>query len=233
MSTQLPESDTLDNGQNIGIDYPGPMPYGNIGESLFHTIWRGKWLILISTIVVLTGAFVYLRVATPMYQSTSQILVDKPSSQVRSNVPVPVGSTLGNYLATQASIITSPEIVSAAMRDPNVLTLPTLADPNYVKDLLSTLTADVSKKADIIQIRASSTHPEDAARIVNAVVRAYVQWHEANRQLSTADLLKDLNRQLEQRMNELNRKRQARVLFEQRNPDVVERVHQAERGASG
>ncbi len=224
MSAQLPESETIDNGQNGGRDYPGPMPYGNMGESLLQTIWRGKWLILLSTIVALAGAFVYLRETTPMYQSTSQILVDKPSSQIRSDVPVPVGSTLGNYLATQASMITSPEIVSAALRDPNVLTLPTLVDPNYVKDLLSTLAADVSKKADIIQIRASSAHPEDAAQIVNAVVRAYVQWHEANRQLSTADLLKDLNRQLEQRMNELNRKRQARVLFEQRNPQVVERA---------
>lgn len=224
MSTQLPESDTLGIGQNVGTDYPGPIPYGSMGESLFQIFWQGKWLILLSIIVAIAGAFVYLRKATPMYQSTSQILVDKPRSQIRSDVPVPVGSTLENYLATQASMITSPEIVAAAMRDPNILTLPTLADPNYVKGLLSTLTADVSKKADIIQIRASSAHPEDAAQIVNAVVRAYVKWHEANRQLSTADLLKDLNRQLEQRMNELNRKRQERVLFEQRNPDVVERT---------
>jgi|GEM_PF-612118 len=224
MSTQLPESDTLDNSQNVGMDYPGPMPYSDMGQGLFQTIWRGKWLILLLTIVALTGALVYLREVTPMFQSMSQIVVDKPISQIRSDVPVPVGSTLGNYLATQASIITSPEIISAALRDPNVLTLPTLADPNYLKDLLSTLEADVSKKADIIQISASSAHPQDAAQIVNAVVRAYVLWHEATRQLSTADLLKDLNRQLEQRMNELNRKRQERLLFEQRNPEVVERA---------
>jgi uncharacterized protein involved in exopolysaccharide biosynthesis len=175
VSAPLPEVDTPDSGQNAGMGYRGPMSYGNMGESLFQTIWRGKWLILLSTIVALAGAFVYLREATPMYQSTSQILVDKPSPQIRSDVPVPVGSTLGNYLATQAGMITSPEIVSAALRDPNVLTLPTLADPNYVKDLLSTLAADVSKKADIIQIRASSAHPEDAAQIVNAVVRAYIR----------------------------------------------------------
>ena len=225
VSAPLPEVDTPDSGQNAGMSYPGPMSYGGGGgDSVFQIVWRGKWLILLSIIVALVGAFVYLREATPMYQSTSQILVDKPSPQIRSDVPVPVGSTLGNYLATQAGMITSSEIVSAALRDPNVLTLPTLADPNHVKDLLSTLAADVSKKADIIQIRASSAHPEDAAQIVNAVVRAYIRWHEANRQLSTADLLKDLNRQLEQRMSELNRKRQARVLFEQRNPEVVERA---------
>ncbi|MGE5294711.1 MAG: GumC family protein [Solirubrobacterales bacterium] len=225
MGTELRDFEaTADDGQNGGMGYPGPMSYGNMGESLFQTLWRGKWLILFSAVVALAGSFAYLRKATPMYQSTSQILVDKPSPQVRSDVPVPVGSTLGNYLATQASMITSPEIVSAALRDPNVLTLPTFADPNYVRDLVGTLAADVSKKADIIQIRASSTHPQDAAQIVNAVVRAYVRWHEANRQLSTADLLKDLNRQLEQRMNELNRKRQSRILFEQRNPQVVERA---------
>lgn len=223
MGAELLEFEARDNGQNAGTGYPGPMSYGmGGGESLFQIIWRGKWLILLSTIVGLAGAFLYLRRTTPTYQSTSRILVDKPSSQPGSDAPVPVGSTLGNLLATQASIITSPQIVSAALRDPNVLALPTFADPNYVKDLVGTLVATPAKNTDIIQVTASSPHPDDAAQIVNAVVRAYIRWHEANRKLSTADLLKDLNSQLEKRSSDLQMKRKEQMLFEQRHPEVVE-----------
>jgi len=49
-------------------------------------------------------------------------------------------------------------------------------------------------------------------------------WHEANRQLSTADLLKDLNAQLEKRYQDLQTKRKERMMFEQRNPEVVESI---------
>ncbi len=225
MGAEVHDFEAGDNGQNAGMGYPGPMPYSNVGSNgLFQILWRGRWLILLSLTLAVAGAYLYLRQATPLYESVAQILVDKPNAQPRSDVPQPVGSTLTNYLATQASIITSPEIVAVALRDPNVLALPTFSDPSYVQGLIGTLSAEASKKADIIQIRASSAHPEDAAHMVNALVRAYVRWHEANRQLSTADLLKDLNRQLEQRMTELNRKRQTRVLFEQRNPQVVERT---------
>lgn len=221
MGAELHESEAGDNALDAGTGYREPIFYGG-GESLFQMIWRGKWLLVLSVVASLCGAFVYLRQATPTYQSTSQILVDKPNLQPRSDVPVPVGSTLGNVLGTQASMITSPEIISAALGDPNLLALPTFADPNYVKDLLGSLEATPAKNTDIIRVTASSPYPDDAAQIVNATVRAYIRWHEANRQLSTADLLKDLNSQLEKRSNDLQMKRKEQMLFEQRHPEVVE-----------
>ena len=165
----------------------------------------------------------YLYIATPQYQSTSRILVDKPGLQARSDVPQPVGSTSNNYLQTQASMITSREIVTAALRDPNVLTLPTLRNmDSAVGEVIRTLSASVGKNSDIISVTAKSAYPDDAAQIVNAVVRAYERWHETNKQLSTADLLGNLNAQLEKRYEELRTKRQERMMFEQRNPKVVE-----------
>ena len=223
MMDGMQEPNTNQTGQpGIAPYVPGMPGMGTGSDSLFQILWRGRWLILFSILLAAGGAYVYLREAVPMYQSTSQLLVDKPNPQTRSDVPQPVGSTLTNYLATQAGMITSPEIIVAALRDPNVLALPTFSDPNYVKDLIGSLSAEVAKKADIIQITASSAYPEDAARIVNAVVRAYIRWHETNRQLTTADLLKDLNGQLDNRYRELQLKRKEQMLFEQRHPEVVE-----------
>jgi succinoglycan biosynthesis transport protein ExoP len=184
---------------------------------------------VLATLAAAGVVYFYLHQLKPVYVSTSRILVEKPSLQSRSDAPLPLGSTSSNYLQTQASLITSREIVAAALNDPNVVALPTLKVGSRLQDLVRTLSADVGKRADLISVTASSEHPEEAAAIVNAVVRAYIRWHEANRQLSTADLLKDLNRQLDRRLSELKSKRQERMAFEQRNPGVVERA----RGGGG
>ena len=174
MNTGMHEFEMRDNFQNTSMAYPGPMTDGAVGhDSLFRIMWRGWWLILLSIVAGLAGAYLYLRIATPLYESTSLVLVDKPGSLPRSDVPQPVGSTLSNYLQTQASMIRSREIIAAALSDPNVLTLPTLRSIDYpVEEVLRTLSASVGKNTDIISVAAQSAYPEDAAQIVNAVVRA-------------------------------------------------------------
>jgi capsular polysaccharide biosynthesis protein len=213
-----------DNGQNAGMMYPGPMTYGGVGgDSLFQIIWRGRWLILLSVVAALAAAWFYLQRATPLYESTSRLLVERAGPQPRSDVPQPVGSTSTNYLQTQASMITSREIIAAALRDPNVLTLPTLRNVEYpIAQVIRTLSASIGKNTDIMNVTAKSPYPQDAAQIVNAVVLAYTRWHDRNRQVTTADLLKELNGQLEKRYQELQTKRKDRMMFEQRNPEVVE-----------
>jgi capsular exopolysaccharide synthesis family protein len=191
-------------------------------DSLFQIAWRGKWFILLSTILGVAGAYVYLQRVTPMYTSRSGILVEKHGGQPSLGAPQPLGSTSTNFLQTQANMITSPEILAAAMRDLDLLTLSSLQDPGYAQDVLRTLSARVGKNTDIIDISASSAHPEDATQVVNAVVRAYIAWHRANRQLSTADLLKDLSTQLDKRSEELKQKYRERKLYEQRYPEVLE-----------
>lgn len=214
-----------DNDQNAGMAYSGPMTGGVGGyDSLLHILWRGWWLILLCSIISLGAAFLYLRTVTAEYESTSRILVEKPGLQVRTDMPQPVGSTSNNYLQTQASMITSREIVAAALRDPNVLTLPVLKNmESPVEAVIRTLSASVAKNSDIVSVTATSANPDDAAQIVNAVVRAYERWHETNKQLTTADVLGNLNTQLEKRYQELRAKRQQRMMFEQRNPKIVER----------
>ena len=207
------------------VPYAAPVP-GMAGgyDSLSQILWRGRWLLLFSMIVAAAAAYFYLRIATPMYESTSRILVEKPGERPNPAIPwQPVGSTSTNYLWTQADMIRSQEILAAALSDPNVFGLPTFANVDNPGGYLArTLSAKVGKNTDIIIVSARSAYPEDAARIVNAVVRAYIRWHEANRQLSTADLLKDLNKQLEDRSGELRLKRKERMMFERRYPEVVE-----------
>lgn len=195
-------------------------------DGLSEIIWRGRWAILLSTIVAAGAAFAYLRIATPMYESTSHLLIERRNPRFESGVLQDLGSTSDHFLLTQTVVVTSPQVLAVAMRDPNLLVLPRFRDGEYVERLLRTLSATVPRQGDIVFVTASSPHAEDAAQLVNAVVRAYIQWHEVNRQLSSEDRLADLNMQLENRRLELEQKRKEQMQYEQRHPEVIETMQQ-------
>lgn len=188
-------------------------------DNLFQIMWRGKWIILCTSLLGLACTHFYLKnqVKMPLYRSRAAILIDKPQSISNADVPQPVGGTASNYLQTHASMITSRTIITAALRDPNVSTLPSLADANnpagYIQKVLS---ADLVKKTDILNISAATPYPIDSAVIVNSVIKAYIQWHDTNKRATTADLLRDLNQQLDRRQKELTSRREALAVFEKK-----------------
>lgn len=188
-------------------------------DNLFQVMWRGKWLILLTSLSGLVCTHLYLKnqVQVPLYHSRAAILIDKPANPGGPDMPQPVGGSASNYLQTHASMIKSRTIINAALQDPEVSTLPSLIDANdpeaYLKEVLS---VRLVKKTDIFNISAQTPYPGDSAAIVNAVIRAYIQWHETNKRATTADLLKDLNQQLEKHQKELSSKRAALVVFEKR-----------------
>jgi succinoglycan biosynthesis transport protein ExoP len=219
VSAGFREFDTPDNGHNGDMGYPGPIPYaGGGGDSLFQIAWRGKWLIVLAVLLGLGGAYAYLRRLPAEYTSTSRILVSVPDARLKSDVPLPVVSRPN--LATQASMITSPVIVSAALSDPNVLALSADLGGN-LQDLTRKLSVRVGKD-DIISVSASTSNPKGAAVIVNTVVHAYRDWHDRNRETSTAQFLHSLNKELDRLSQELLAKRREMTRFEEKNPGVVE-----------
>ncbi len=202
--------------QNGMIPYAAPMVgMAAGGDSLGQIAWRGKWLILLSTILGLGGAYGYYRTIGKEYTGTSRVLVEKPSAQRPIDFLQP-GTTAANYLQQQASIILSRDIIEKALTDPNLLLLPALNVGNRVQDALRTLSAKVGKD-DIINVTVSSEQPEEPAAIVNAVVGAYIKWHEANRRLGTADLYRSLSTKLEDTKKELLSKRQTLQTFAERS----------------
>lgn len=212
-------------GQNVQTGmtpYPALMPgMSPGGDSLFHILWRGWWLILLSTALAAGGAYFYLQRVAPTYTSASWLLVEKIGRTQPLNIP-DVGSTSNNLLPTQALLITSSAILVEAVQDPDCLTLPSLASAeNPLAYLSDALSAKAGKSTDIITVSAESEFSQDAAQIVNAVVKAYIAWHERNRALSAADQYKDLNTQFETRRKELQAKWKERMNLEERYPEVL------------
>jgi polysaccharide biosynthesis transport protein len=186
-------------------------------DDLFQVLWRGKWIMLFTSMIGLACTYLYLenQVKVPFYRSEAAILIEKPYSFDGSNVPQPVGGSASNYLQTHVSMMKSRTIINAALNDPEVITLPSLTDVNnpaaYLHEALS---VSLAKDTDILIITAETPYPENSAKIVNAVIKAYIHWHETNKQITTTDLLKDLNQQLNKRQKELTSKRNALAVSE-------------------
>jgi len=219
------ESDLSEDSPRASAPYPLPALPGTAGSgNLSQIFWRGRWLILLSVLIGGAAAYLCLRELTPLYESRARLLIGKPGARSHSDVPQPVGSTSSNYVQTQAALMATREILGVATSDPNVLALPALSMGERLGELVRTLSVTVDKGTDLVSIVARSEQPEEAATLVNAIVRAYLRWHEANKEVGTADLLKDLNAQLANRMSELQAKRKERMLFEQRHPEAVESI---------
>jgi polysaccharide biosynthesis transport protein len=220
------ESDSDESTTRAAPVYPAlPLHAAPRPSELSQVLWRGRWWIAVSVLLGAAAGYLFWQHATPEYESRARLLIGKPGMRLDPALPQPLGSSSSNYIQTQASLIMTREILEPALGDPNVLALPGLALlADRLGTLASTLTVEVSKGTDLISISARSERPEEPAVLVNAVVRAYVRWHAANRQVGTADLLKDLNTQLDNRLRELEAKRKERMLFEQRHPEAVESI---------
>ena len=106
-------------GQALAV-LPGPGRLKTLSGSddLLKILWRNRWLMLLSVLLALVGGFLYLRVATPIYRSSSRLYVQQ-------NVP-PVlrfdsGGPQRYNLYTQAALLSSTRILNAALQTPELM----------------------------------------------------------------------------------------------------------------
>ena len=75
-----------------------PPAVGTISESLVQIIWRGRWIVLLTTVAVLAAAFAYLAKATPIYTSTSRVYVEQSGPKIITDIEKGFMTQSKNYL---------------------------------------------------------------------------------------------------------------------------------------
>jgi uncharacterized protein involved in exopolysaccharide biosynthesis len=164
-----------------------------VAENLFQIIWRGRWLMLITTILALSAAFIYILKATPIYTSTSRIFVEQSGPKIIGDLEKGVMTESQNYLYTQVELLKSTPILEAALVAPGIRQMKTFAKvDNQTAYLKRHLQADVGKKDDIINLSFDSPFPAEAAQLVNAVVDCYITYHAAHKRSTAAEVLRIL-----------------------------------------
>lgn len=158
--------------------------------------------------LALLGAAIYLKLAPSRYTSTSELTIEQVG-------PAILGDTThdsersDNYLNTQCQVIDSRSILSLALAQDGMggmQMLRGLDDP--IDFIQKNLSVEVGKKTDIINVSMDARDPNEAARLVNAVVKAYVAYQTKSQHSTSAEVLQILQKQKDQDENDLATKTQ-------------------------
>jgi succinoglycan biosynthesis transport protein ExoP len=199
-----------DFGSNNGMSTSG----GTMSESLIQVVWRNRWIILLTTIASLAIAFIYVLKATPIYSSTSRIYVEQSGPKILTEVEG-VMTQSKNYLFTQAELLRSTPILSAALEKPGVKQMRIFHNVDNIIAFLKkkALNIEVGRKDDIISISSDSPDPTEAAHLINAVVDSYITYQATRKRSTSAEILKILRSEKDKRSKDLADKLQAMMDF--------------------
>lgn len=185
--------------------------------------WRGRWLILLLSLVGGGAAWAVLQRTTPRYTSLSRIYVERSAPRILDEQYQMAQSA--SFLYTQAELIRSTSVLAVAADLPENDNLETFRDvENRIGFLRKQINVSVGSNDDIINIWAELPNADDAAQLVNSVVSAYRdKYIERNRQ-NAVEVLTILRNEKQRRDAELQERRQALVEFRKQHPELAVQV---------
>ena len=172
-------------------------------RTVLRAVRRHWWQILLIWAVASTGLVALIRAKVlPSYEAFALLQVEPPPPSPFGTTPVGAPAVSETtYMQTQVRLITSPDVLGAAIRDEEVAALPRVKgslDPEV--ELRNDLVTTIIPSTSLVSVAMNSTDHQEAATIVNAVVAAYLEATEY-RAAQQAEGLKrefeDLRRELE------------------------------------
>lgn len=156
-------------------------------------LWRRRLVAIMGLASTMLVCSAYLRTATRQYTSTACIYVEQTGPRIMHEAQQGIMTESYNYLHTQTQLIRSLPVLSRAIEICGKGPMHILAGPQDHNELiLEHLKVTVGRKDDIIRISFSSPYPEESARIVNAIVQAYIEFHTASKRQISAEVLRIL-----------------------------------------
>jgi capsular exopolysaccharide synthesis family protein len=189
---------------------------------------RRRLSILITAVLFIAAAILYLIKAESLYTSTARLYVEQTGPKLITDYEGAMTQSK-NYLYTQSEIIKSTPIIAKVVQRSDIKGLKTfearpeniaekikkqigLAEPsfttgeidNLVIYLKKILDVQVGIKDDIIAVSCLSPYREEAAQIVNAVIEAYVDYQTSQKKSTVSEVLKILQKEKIARDEELS-----------------------------
>ena len=197
-------------------------PLGSMSDSIVLVLWRQRWIVVGCVLAVLTAALFYLDRVTPLYTSTARVYVEQSGPRIIHEMQAGVMTASMNYLYTQAELMNATPVVSEAVEMCGTKGMKAFANvDNPVEFLKSNLKVSVGRKDDIISVSFRSPYPAENAKIVNAVVDAYVKFHTTRKRGTSAEVLKILQKEKATRDQALSEHLRALMQFREDHPTLA------------
>ena len=189
--------------QALGPVFNGDLATTQSSQVNSRTILRGLtrhwWQILVLWLIV-SAPIVYAikLLVKPTYEASSTLRIQptKPSmyemphenSEMRSVLP---------YLQTQANLFTTDKVLDIALNDPSVKPLPFIRESDDPKAALrEDLAVEIVEGAYLIRVGLELADGDQAAKIVNAIVAAYLNYNVEFNRSTNSKTTQNLNTQL-------------------------------------
>jgi len=189
-------------------------------QSLLRVIWRRRWVVLLAFVVGMVAGIIYIAGATPIYTSSSSLLVEQSVPKVISTSDSVVTQSR-SYLYTQCKLLKSTPILAKAVELLKPQHLKSFAgSADWIGLLRANVAVNVGKADDIITVTAESPYPEEAAEIVNAIVESYVAYQSSHQRDTAGEILRILQREKVRRDAELKERFEAAMAFK-RDHEII------------
>jgi len=230
----LERNDMILRGQGGGYGDRAPgamMPYSPQGmmvpppmmeeseSSLFGSIFRHLWIVILVLALSLGSACVYLSRAEQLYTSTSRIYIEPqaagPSQQYTG------GMERGSYLFTQCEMIKSTPILSKLLETPDVKALPVFSQiPDQLWYLRKHLEAEVGRRDDIINVSVETPRAEESAVLVNKLIETFVTARNDQAEKGGSTVVQAMQQRLKQMEQELGQTRKQSDALVESDPNL-------------
>ena len=187
-------------------------------------LWQGRWLVLAGALLAAGLGLVYAQVRGTVWRAQSVIFVARTSPLDRASDAADAQFLPRNYANTQAELLRSTPVLSAALARPGLKDNPVFTEPdNELSWLKRKLAVNVGNQDDLITVTLDSPLREAACDVVNAVVDSYREIQAGNEQGTDAVVLARLRGELERAEADLQARQDELVEFMKANPGV--RLH--------
>jgi uncharacterized protein involved in exopolysaccharide biosynthesis len=127
---------------------------------------------LVLSAVLMVGIHLSVR---PVYEADALLKVEPSSPGVLENHRAVRDEPFGQFLANQAELIRSPNVLSAVLSDRRIASLPSLRNSADAEaELRRLIQVRVVPNTALLRVSMTSATPDECARVVNAVVMAYL-----------------------------------------------------------
>jgi capsular exopolysaccharide synthesis family protein len=156
-------------------------------QQFISILWRGKWIIILCTLLISAVGFALILTFQPVYEATSKVLIVEKniSSEVLDQyVPEYSGSREVNF-QTQIEILNSRQF-----REEVIKRLSLNIKPDELENKIN-----ISRiiGTNIVGVSIWDNNPQLAADIANLLSEVYIEWASGNYRQDIRELLEEIN----------------------------------------
>jgi succinoglycan biosynthesis transport protein ExoP len=158
-------------------------------STILDVMMRGRWWLAMGLVLGLACSALYLKLATPIYESTAEVYVARKEN-LRDNSPLDKPALSSASPQTHGELIRTTEVLATALRMRAVAESQTLAGHNQpLPALRNLLRIESDPKAEIVRVTVESPYPEEAAMLTNSIVAAYLRLQKQRSQIGGWNLV--------------------------------------------